>query len=209
MYMYPCEICVPLQRSEIITDVGAGSSVRTLSAINCWTNSPPHFCFLFQGFFKQWIAGVLHVCPAGIKLAPAFLGSNYRYSPVCQAQCFSHLIPVLFSTCSDIQAKVTTHSNKLTQVPPKRSVVVWIRMVSIGSYIWMLSYQGLALFGRIRRYGLVGVAVSLEMGFEVSKTQAGPTLRPSPCCLWIWDRTPSYLFSCLHYPMLPAMMIMD
>ena len=44
----------------------------------------------------------------------------------------------------------------------------------IGSYIGMLSHQGVELFDRIkriRRCGLVGGSVSLGVSFEVSKAQ--------------------------------------
>jgi hypothetical protein len=35
----------------------------------------------------------------------------------------------------------------------------------------MFSHQEVALFERIRRYGLVGGSVSLRVGFEVSKVK--------------------------------------
>jgi len=42
-------------------------------------------------------------------------------------------------------------------------MMVWIRMATIGSYIWMLIHQEMTLFERIRRigrYGLAGGSVS-------------------------------------------------
>jgi hypothetical protein len=45
-------------------------------------------------------------------------------------------------------------------------------MAPIGSYILMLGHQGVALFQRSRRYGLIGRIVSLGVGFEVSSDQA-------------------------------------
>jgi hypothetical protein len=69
----------------------------------------------------------------------------------------------------------------------RNSVVVWIRMPpSVGAYIWMLSHQGLELFERIRRikrWDLVGVSVSLGVGFENLKVHVRPSI--SFCCLQI------------------------
>jgi hypothetical protein len=48
----------------------------------------------------------------------------------------------------------------------------WSMNGPIGSYIRMLSHQGVALFERIRRirtYDLYGRSVSVGVGFEVSK----------------------------------------
>ena len=58
-------------------------------------------------------------------------------------------------------------------------------MSPVGSYIWMLSHQGVELFdGRIGRYGLVGGSVSLVVGCEISKAHARPRLS-LPLCLQI------------------------
>lgn len=74
----------------------------------------------------------------------------------------------------------------------------------------MLSHQGVVLFKRIRRirrYGLVGVSVSLGLYFLVSKAHA----RSSPLSLPVdKDMTLIYCPSvCLHANMLPIMMKMD
>ena len=67
------------------------------------------------------------------------------------------------------------------------AVVVWIRMASICSWMWLVSHQGVALFERIkgiRRCGLVGGSVSLGVGFEVSEAPAksdGPLALPGAC----------------------------
>lgn len=55
-----------------------------------------------------------------------------------------------------------------------QAMVAWIRIACIGSDIWMLSHQGVTLFKRIRRCGLGGESVSLEVEFEGSKTHAKP-----------------------------------
>ena len=47
------------------------------------------------------------------------------------------------------------------------TIVVQIKMTPIGSYILMLSYQGVELFERIRSCGLIGAGILL--GFEVFK----------------------------------------
>lgn len=68
---------------------------------------------------------------------------------------------------------------------PIISVVVWVRMAPSNSYSWMLSHQGVKLFGRIRwfrKHGLVGGRVLLGMGLWCFK---------SPCqahCLCLWIR---------------------
>ena len=61
--------------------------------------------------------------------------------------------------------------------------MVWIRMDSTGSYIWMFCHQGVALTIRVRRCGLEGVGmafvggrVSLKVDFEVSKVHARPSV---------------------------------
>ena len=55
-------------------------------------------------------------------------------------------------------------------------------MALISSFVWFLGPQLVELWGRTRRYGIVGVCglpgggVSMRVGFEVSKDQARPSL---------------------------------
>ena len=57
-------------------------------------------------------------------------------------------------------------------------VVVLIRVVPIGSYSWMLSHQGMALFERVTGSGLGGsMSVGVDLKFE-KPTQASCLLLP-------------------------------
>ena len=64
------------------------------------------------------------------------------------------------------------------------SVVVWIRSASIGSYIWILSHQGVELFNGIRQFRrCVLVGGSVPLNFKVPETQARSSL-----FLYLWIR---------------------
>ena len=73
-------------------------------------------------------------------------------------------------------------------------------MASMGSYIWMLSNEVMALLKRIRRYGLVAQSVSLGMDFEVLKAQARSSglvfLMPSNLNIKVSAAFCAYMLSC-------------
>lgn len=54
------------------------------------------------------------------------------------------------------------------------TLIVWMRMAFIKPYILMLGPQLVELFGRIRRYELIGKGASLAAYFEVSKAHIIP-----------------------------------
>jgi len=78
-------------------------------------------------------------------------------------------------------------------------------MASICSYlnVWFLICR---LLRRIRRYGLVGGGVSLEVGFEISKAHTRPTLGSSlpPVC---GSEVSSQLLCQQHHACLPTAML--
>lgn len=55
-------------------------------------------------------------------------------------------------------------------------MLFFIKMTPIDTCISMLSPQLTELFGKIRKYGLVGVIVSLGVGFKDSKANTIPGL---------------------------------
>ena len=78
--------------------------------------------------------------------------------------------------------------------------VVSMRMAPIGSSVGCLALSG-TVWGSIRRCGLIGGSVSLEVDFEVSKAHNRP--RPSLSA-------PSFQIRCkLTDAMLPAMMVIE
>jgi len=144
--------------------------------------------------------------------------------------CPKYRLPSTASPCgiSGLDDKILLYiANKaLLVIFYQHNVVVWLRLVPIGSYIWMLSQQGMAPLRNFRRCGLVGVGVVLlewvwscwsgcglaggsvfqGVGFEVSKTQA----RPSAPFLLSVDPdvgTPSYLCCTVSAYALPCFLL--
>lgn len=65
----------------------------------------------------------------------------------------------------------------------KMNVSIWIRMVTVASYVWILGTSAWSCLRRNRRGGFVGKDVPLWMNFEVSKVHTVPSISPPTCWL--------------------------
>lgn len=123
---------------------------------------------------------------------------------------------------------VTSFISNLSMLDPKIHPTLESRMVwwfekecpPIGSYIWILSHQGVALLEiikRIRRCDLVGGSVSLRANSEVLKAQAKPrasfSARGSGCSSYLllqhlsaWDASSHHDKGLSHWNCKPAAM---
>lgn len=69
--------------------------------------------------------------------------------------------------------------------------VLWMKMFSVGSHIWMLISQVVTCLGRVMRCNLTGGGVSPELGFDISRAHTRPSFSLSACCLWTVSKPPS------------------
>jgi hypothetical protein len=87
------------------------------------------------------------------------------------------------------------------------TMVVWIGMASIGSYIWILGIKEWYYLRGVRRRGLIGGSVSVGCALGFQKFSLACCLSLPSTTFRFGYRTFSY-HVCLHATMLPAMKIM-
>lgn len=128
--------------------------------------------------FILWCGGFMLVIPGFWEMEAEVLRAKARLRyvvalwdlPGLHRPCFKMKIPRnKEASGGGIPNSAYSHSS------PMGFVVAWIRMALKGSYIQMLSHQGVALFQSIRRCGLVGGTVLLGLDFKVSKAQTWPS----------------------------------